>query len=136
MAQLKIVGDAVVLTSAAKLEDIKLLEKYNPEALRLYKTNEDGKKECVFTVKSTPNGEGGINARGAIFASAAHDGTGMATVTSKVPEGVTPENLKEKIADLVGTGVISLNKVEEQIPDALAAVKAEKEAILESISIG
>lgn len=136
MAQLKIVGDAVVLTSAAKLEDIKLLEKYNPEALRLYKTNEDGKKECVFTVKSATSGEGGINARGAIFASAAHDGTGMATVTSRVPDGVTNENLKEKIADLVGTGVISLNKVEEQIPDALAAVKAEKEAILESISIG
>lgn len=136
MATLKIVGDAVVLTSSAKLEDLKLLEKYKPDALRLYKTNEDGKKEVVFTVKTTTSGQGGINARGAIFGSAAHDGTGQATVTDRVPEGVTTENLREKIADLVGTGVISLNKVEEQIPAALEEVKAEKAAILESISVG
>lgn len=136
MAKIKIVGEAVVLSSDAKLEDIKLLEKYNPDALKLYKTNEDGKKECVFTVKTATSGEGGINARGAIFTAAAYDGTGMATITAKVPEGVTPENLKEKVAEMVGTGIISLKQVEEKIPDAVAAVKAEKASILENISIG
>lgn len=134
MANLKIVGDAVILTSSAKLEDIKLLEKYNPDALRLYKVNEDGKKEVVFTVKTGI--AGGINARGAIFCSVAPDGSGLATGTFEVPEGSTPENVKEKVASLVGPGVINLNKVEEQIPDALAKVHAEKAAILESISVG
>lgn len=135
MAEIKIVGDAVVLTSGVKYEDIKLLEKYKPEALRLYKTNDEGKKECVFTVATT-NGQGGINAYGALFAGAAHDGSGLATVTDKVPAGVTPENLKEKVAEMVGTGIISLKQVEAQIPDALAAVKAEKDDILANITIG
>lgn len=134
MAQLKIVGGAVILTSSAKLEDIKLLEKTNPEALRLYKTNEAGKKECVFTVAT--GSKGGVGPRGVIFDSAALDGTGMATVTSEVPAGATAENVKELVADKVGAGIINLNKVEEQIPDAVAAAQAEKAAILDSITIG
>ncbi len=135
MAKITTVGDAVVLTSDVKLEDIKTLEKYKPEALRLYKDDENGKKECVFTVGTT-KGTGGLNALGALFSNTALDGSGRATFTCKVPEGATPENVKEKIAEMVGTGIISLKQVEAQIPEALAAVKAEKDDIMANISVG
>ena len=42
MAKITIAGDAVVITSTQKLEDIKLLEKYRPKALCLYETGENG----------------------------------------------------------------------------------------------
>lgn len=134
MAQIKIAGSAMVLTSGVKLEDIQLLEKYNPDALKLYRTDEDGKKECVFTVKTAACG--GIGPRAAIFDAASLDGNGLATFTTDVPVGVTPENLKEKVADLIGNGVILLNEVEAQIPAAVEAVKANQASVMESIIVG
>ena len=43
MAKIVIAGDAVVVTSAMKLEDIKTIEKYRPKELVL-KGGEDGKE--------------------------------------------------------------------------------------------
>ena len=42
MAKIVIAGDAVVITSALKLEDIKTIAKYNPKALTLM-GGEDGR---------------------------------------------------------------------------------------------
>mgnify|MGYP000937705903 CR=1 FL=1 len=62
MAKIVIAGDAVVVTSAMKLEDIKTIEKYRPKELVL-KGGEDG-KEPIFGVGTT-HGAGNINAVGA-----------------------------------------------------------------------
>ena len=51
MAKIVIAGDAVVVTSAMKLEDIKTIEKYRPKELVL-KGGEDG-KEPIFGVGTT-----------------------------------------------------------------------------------
>ena len=59
MAKIIIAGDAIVVKSDEKLEDIKTLEKYMPKALSLFE-EEDGKKSEVFRVGST-NGQGSIN---------------------------------------------------------------------------
>ena len=66
MAKIVIAGDAVVVTSAMKLEDIKTIEKYRPKELVL-KGGEDG-KEPIFGVGTT-HGAGSINAVGASFGS-------------------------------------------------------------------
>lgn len=58
MAKIVIAGDAVVVTSAIKLEDLRNIKKYRPAALIL-KGGEDG-KEPIFAVDVT-NGNGDIN---------------------------------------------------------------------------
>lgn len=135
MAKITIAGDAAVITSAAKLEDIKLLEKYSPDALCLFDENsETGRKEVSFRVGTTA-GKGSVGTFGASFGSAAHDGTGLATITMGLPAGVTDANAAEKVADALGTAILKLKKVEEQIAPAVAAVAEEKAAIMEDITV-
>lgn len=132
MARITIVGDAVVITSTQKLEDIKLLEKYRPKALCLYETDESGKSECIFRVGST-NGEGGISQYGASFGGETHDDAKLATITMSLPRGVV--DAKQHVAEAVGVAILSLNKVEAQFEAALNDVKAEKDAVMENISV-
>lgn len=132
MAKIIVAGNAVVVTSAHTLEDIKTLEKYNPKALTLFEENEDGKKEPVFAVGST-GGKGAINQFGASFADAAHDGSGLATITECLPAGVG--DAKEFVADKYGAAVVRLNKLEEGFEAALEQVKADKAEIEANIQI-
>ena len=132
MAKITIVGDAVVITSTQKLEDIKLLEKYRPKALCLYETGENGKKEEVFKVGST-DGNGAISVYGASFGSTTHDDEKLATITMSLPRDVS--DAKQYVADAVGVSILNLNKVESQFAEALAEVVAEKAAVMENISI-
>ena len=132
MAKITIAGDAVVVTSSKKLEDIKTLEKYRPNALQLFETNENGKREPVFAVGTT-NGKGSITEYGASFGSTAPDGSGLATITMPVPGGAS--DVKQAVADMVGVAIISLNKVEQQVDAALASVQADKTAVMETITV-
>lgn len=130
MAKITIAGEAVVVTSALKLEDIKLVEKYRPEALKLYDENEP--KECIFVVGST-FGNGVINKFGASFGSATHDDRKLATITMGLGEPVG--DVREHVAESVGVAILLLNKVEEKIPAVLADIEAEKAAVLENIAV-
>ena len=132
MAKITIAGDAIVITSSQKLEDIKLLEKYRPKALSLFETGENGKKDEVFKVGST-TGEGGITQFGASFGSTTHDDEKFATITMSLPRGVT--DAKKYVADTVGVAILNLNKVEAQFAEALAEVVAEKAAVMENITV-
>lgn len=132
MAKIVIAGDAIVITSNQKLEDIKLLEKYRPKALCLYETGENGKKEEVFKVGST-TGEGTISQYGASFGSTTHDEDKLATITMTLPRNVT--DAKQYVADAIGVAILNLNKVEAQFAAALADVVSEKAAVMENISI-
>lgn len=133
MAKITIVGDAMVVTSTKTLENIQTLEKYRPKALTLFETNEDGKREAVFAVGTT-NGKGSITEYGASFGSAAHDGSGLATITMAVPAGAGPD-VKQAVADMVGVAIINLNKVEAQVDEALASVQSDKAAVMETITV-
>ena len=130
MAKITIVGDALVVTSAKTLEAIKTLEKYRPKALRLYETDEDGKKQEAFVVGST-KGNGSINQYGASFNGVTHDDQKLATITMQIPAGTT--DAVEYAAEKIGVAIIMLNKVEAQIDEALAEVAAEKATVRENI---
>lgn len=132
MAKVTIVGDAVVITSAKKLEDIKLLEKYRPKALCLFETTEDGSRETVFKVGST-GAHGCITKYGASFGSTTHDEEKLATITLDLPRDVA--DAKKFVADAIGAAILSLNKVEAQFDAALAEVNAEKAAVMENITV-
>lgn len=133
MAKIVIAGSAMVVTSAAKLEDIKTLAKYAPKALRLFEKDEDGKKEEVFAVCVAEGGKGSIGNYGASFDNVTHDKDGKATITMCIPGDV--KDAKEYAAETIGKAVMLLNKVEAQFEAALKSVDAEKSAVRANITI-
>lgn len=131
MAKIVIAGDAVVVTSTLKLEDIKTIEKYRPNDLVL-KGGEDG-KEPIFRLGTT-TGVGSINSVGASFGREASDGSGLACITM-VKNGVPTDQVKEWAADTLGSAIINLNALEAKLPAVLDAIAAEKAAVMENITV-
>lgn len=129
MAKVTIMGNALVVTSAIKFEDIKTLAKYRPAALTL-KGGEDG-KEPVFQIRTGTKGE--ISTYGAIFTGEARDGSGLAVLTMGFP--YDGDNVKGAVADKIGTGLANLNKLEATLDSALEGVKEEREAIIRNIEV-
>lgn len=93
MAKIKTLGDAVVVVSTLKFEDIKFLEKYREDALAL-KGGEDN-KEIIFRVGAS--GTPGANKYGITFEGATRDEAKQAILTLSLNyEG---EDIKGYIAD-------------------------------------
>jgi len=127
-ASVVIAGDAVVITSELKLEDIKTVEKYRPKALVLL-GGEDG-KEPVFVIGA---GAGNINQYGAEFCGEARDGSGKACITLVM--GGNTDDVKAAVADKFGAALVNIGKLEASIPAVLEEIKAEREAIMANISV-
>ena len=130
MAKIVIAGEAVVVTSAMKLADLRKIAKYRPEALVL-KGGEDG-KEPIFKIGVT-NGTGKINKYGAEFSAETHDDAKLATITLVV-DGVDGD-VREAVAEAIGVPVLNLNKIEETLPGVLAEIENEKATILGNITV-
>jgi hypothetical protein len=130
MAKITVAGDAVVITSTLKLADIKSLEKYRPQSLVLY-GGEDG-KDAIYAIGTTEKA-GSINEFGASFSSEAHDGSGLATITECL--GPIEGDVKEFLADKIGSAIINLNKLEEKLPSVLSEVSAERAIVKGNITI-
>ena len=130
MAKIVIAGDAVVVTSALKLEDLRTVAKYRPKSLILMGGN-DG-KEPVFRI-AVGRGAGDINQYGVEFGQETRDEAKLATLTM-VATGIG-EDIKEFVADKIGGALINLNKLEETLPDVIEEINAEKAAVLESITV-
>jgi hypothetical protein len=131
MAKIVIAGDAIVVTSALKLEDIRTIEKYRHKELVL-KGGDDG-KEPVFAIGAT-EGTGNINAVGASFGRESHDAEKLATITMCAGSAATGD-IKEWVADRIGAAIINLNKLEEKLPAVLDEIAAEKAAVLSNITV-
>lgn len=130
-ATISVNGESVVITSDIKLDDIKLVEKYRPSECKL-KGGEDGKEE-IFFIGTYPDPCGAINQFGAEFGSTTHDGTGRATITFPLPSGVG--DVKERVAEYVGSAILDLNKIEAKLPAVIEEIINEKAAVLENISV-
>lgn len=130
MAKIVIAGEAVVVTSAIKLEDLRKVAKYRPDALVL-KGGEDG-KEPIFRV-GVCSGTGKINKYSAEFGAETHDDAKLATIT--LVTGALEGDIREAVAEAIGASILNLNKLEETIPAVLAEIDAEKAAILGNITV-
>ena len=130
MAKITIAGDAVVVTSTLKLEDIRTIAKYRPKELILM-GGEYG-KEPVFAIGTT-NGSGTINKVGASFGRETHDEDKFATITlvCSHPCG----DVVETVADELGAAIMYLNKLEDKLPAVLAEIAAEKAEIMSNITV-
>lgn len=130
MAKVKVLGNAACVTSAAKLADIQMLEKYRKDALAVY-GGDDGKTQ-IFRV-TTGTGDGSLDELCAVFCNHTNDPDGFAQITVHLCGAC--ENMKEGLADIFGAGLINLAKVEQAIPAAIEAVKAERDSIMAQIEL-
>lgn len=133
MANTKILGKAVVVTSSIKFEDLKTIKKYRPNALTL-KGGEDG-KEPIFTIFVREDGKCGISDNGISFCEATRDENKFATLTftlNNVPEDIA---IKDVVVDELGGALAKLNKLEEQLTAVLGEINAEREAVSGSIDV-
>lgn len=128
MAKGTIMGEAFVITSEVKLEDIKTLEKFNPEALVL----KDEEGEPTFAIGTT-EGAGNLTIYGATFSGEARDGSGKATITMDISE--VEGDVKEQIIDIFGASLTKLKEIEKKIPEAISKVAAERAAISADITL-
>lgn len=132
MAKISIVGNAAVFTSEMTLEALATIQKYRPGALKLM--GGENNKETLFTVMvGGESGSGSINEVGAYFTDATHDEAKKACITMCL-NGVKGD-IKEYIADKWGKALTHLNALEAKLPEVLAAVKQEKEAVMAAISV-
>lgn len=125
-------GNALVVTSSMKAEDILKIKKARPEALALVE-EEDGMKNMVFFVDVTaPGGEPAIENDYIVFDGTTHDEAKLATATVLLRGKIGDP--KETVAELFGTALVRLQKLEATIPAVLETVNAEHAALLECIS--
>ncbi len=130
MAKITVVGNAIVITSSAKLEEIKLVEKYRPEVLTLM-SGEDN-KDPVFRVCST-TGTGNISKYGAEFGQETRDSEKNAVITLGFEANA--EDLKKAVVDAIGSEIINLTKVEKNISSVIEEIKNEEQSVLDAITI-
>ena len=130
-AAVKIAGSACVVESSAKLEDIKLLNEFRPNALGLFETV-DGKKEAIFCVGVAAKGTGSVNKYGVSFAPEA-DSNGKAVVTMMIPEGTGDP--KKWAAEKIGVAILHLSKIEAQFAAALEDVRKEQASVAAAITV-
>lgn len=115
--KIRIVGNAMVLTSKLKLATIQKMEKYNPKALGLYEINKDEEVE-VFKIMSGKLSS--INKFGIVFAEANKDGYAVATT-------LFPADIKDKkefIKDNFATVLFMLEDLEAAIETSCAELEA------------
>ena len=129
MANVKKFGEAVVITSKAKLEDLKKIAKYRPEALILM-GGEDG-KEPLFGVGLSANRAGSINKFSIDFGGCNDEGLAQVTVSYCGPN----DDVKAHLADDIGRQLTMLNQLEETFPTVLAEIDADVERIMASIEV-
>lgn len=132
MATVKIAGDAVIITSSLKLEEIRNVQKYRPKALVLISDEGEG-EEPVFAIGFT-TGSGSINEVGVSFGRVSPDGSGRASLTIFMAPAEDAD-IKAEVAEKFGGALMKLNKLEAQLPAVLAEIAAERARVLENIEV-
>ena len=125
-AKVTVIGEAVVVTSDLKLEDIETAKKYRPEALKLFKD-----KEQIFEIDTSDRSSGSINKYGATF-SKTTDAEGHATITLQVDR---TGDVAAEIQDKIGLALLNLKKIEEGFGAAIESINADKAAIAQLIEV-
>lgn len=129
MAKTVITGNAVTITSTISIDDIVLLQKHNPESLKLYSETEDGKSLEFSIVGVSTRGAAGVY--GIEFNGFTRTEEKYATFTA-IHNDLPEDNAaaKEFVADKYGVVITKLSKLESTIPAAVAQVKADRASIV------
>lgn len=129
----KLNGTALVVTSAIKTKEIKELAARCPDALNLYE-GEGDKKELVFNVSLSRNGDAELQDFCIVFNGTSYDEAKNATATIML-KGDLGTDPKETIADIFGPALKHLKDWEAGIPAILAKTRAEHAALVGLIEV-
>ena len=124
-AHVDISGASAVLVSDVALSDWERVEKFNPEEMVIL----DEEKEPIFKVKVASEGPGSVNEYGVTFGAYTNEG-GKATVTVLLDEEI--DDKREAVREIMGTALLTLNEIEQKIPDLLEKI-AQKEAKIDEL---
>ena len=135
-AVIKIVGGAAVVEASFTPEELQEVEKFRPEALKLYEGEGSAKKVTysIWTYKDKGGnlrGNGVINKVGAEFGENKTE-AGKAAITLLIPEGKDP---KKWVEENIGVAILKLQKIEDQFAPAQADAAAEHAAVRAAITV-
>lgn len=125
MAKITVAGNALVITSKYSREEIKNVEKHAPQALTLL----DEKKTPYF--KLSQNGDGKVNKYGVSLNKTSNNGKACTTIIIDQNEALTRDWVAEEYSVLVN----NMKKVEDQIEEAMLAVREQIETARTSIEV-
>ena len=127
MAKIKIIGDAMVVTSALKLEGLKKLDKFRAEALTI--PDEEGNSIFAISIGKNAN----FSKYGATFTGENADG--FATTTIALPTGIDNAEKRTYVRDTYGEALLNLISFESIIEAEICQLTeelAEAEANIET----
>ena len=126
MADVKIAGNTIVLTSTVTLEQIKRIEKHRPEALEI----RNAKEEIIFRVGT---GSNALNDHGASFNAATLDDRELAYISLPIPPGVT--DAKRYFAETFGQQHLYLKAIEQRLSSVLVEVEGKITEIMNDVTM-
>ncbi|MCL2798134.1 MAG: hypothetical protein FWD58_08805 [Firmicutes bacterium] len=130
--KISIIGDSYIITSTLTVQDIGLVAKNKPDALKVF----DKEGEQKFAV-SFNEGKSSVAPFGITFGGKTRCANGFATLTGFIPKGVEgAKAAKDFVADKLGAaGAAYLAQIEAQVPEAVKAVKDARSALLGNITV-
>ena len=130
MSKIKIAGNAVVVESALKLEDIKTVKRYNEAALVLME-GEGEYKEPVIAIDVAGNPKGRIKSNAAALGGVTANR--HALITFVVPGAAA--DIKKWVGENLTGAVMKLNKLEKSVAEALVKITADQKAVMDAITV-
>ena len=125
----KIVGNAVVITSSLKADEILKVKKFTKSGLKL----RDEKGNEIFSIDYIPGRNSSISEYGVVYAET--NAEGYAQVTLLMDETVKAEDRMDVLLDNYAIALGNLNTLETYIREAATELTATVEGIKNNIEI-
>lgn len=132
--KITLVQDAIIVVSDLTKEQFCKAKKFCPEALTLYKKNEDTKtKEPVCAIMVGEDGS--MNANGVIFDSVTDEGKLCLTLAGATGmcADITAAEKQKIVAEEYSSLILNVNELEAQVLSTLTAKANEIETALNSV---
>jgi hypothetical protein len=127
MAKITVAGGCFVVTSEVSMEDLELVKKHRPKALKIV---DEETKEELFAVGTGGNS---LNDFGISFGGVSNGERKLASVTLPIPRDV--EDVQAYVAEKAGVAVVNLNRIEAGIGKVLEEIRAEHKKVTDSIKV-
>lgn len=129
MSKTKICGNAVVITSALKAEEIRKVKKFTKSGLKL----RDEKGNEIFAIDFSAGYGGSISEHGVVYSEV--NAEGYAQLSLLLDEHTPAENRAETILDNYAIALGNLNTLENYIRETATELESTIAGISESIEV-
>jgi len=127
MSKITIAGNSFVVTSSISMENLELVKKHRPKALKIV---DEETREELFAVGIGGNS---LNSVGISFGGVSNNEEKLATVTVPIPSDV--EDAKAYVQEKAGAALVNLNRIEAGINEVLEEIQEEQKKVTDSITV-